>query len=170
MNFHRTDVNRNISASVTVELSCLACDTQHSFKESIAAGIPLVVVLSDQAFPPVVPGKDKKCLVVVRVEDGLLSEIENSFLDLFAEFVSPNGRLPTGSVVMVGSMSHLGARGLDSYAGDLVGCMSSTRARVGRGVEVVPSVPVPISQFRGRGEACSGTCLTWTPGFTARLL
>jgi hypothetical protein len=41
MNFHRTDVNRNISASVSVELACLACDELHSFRESILAGSQL---------------------------------------------------------------------------------------------------------------------------------
>jgi hypothetical protein len=46
-------------------------------------------------------------------------------------------------------MSHLGARGLDSYAGDIVGCMSSVSARVGHGVEVIPLCPVPIG---GLGE------------------
>jgi hypothetical protein len=150
MNFHRTDVNRNISASVSVELACLACDEPHSFRESILAGIPIVIVLSDQAFPPILPAKNKRCVVVVRVEDGLLSEIENSFVDLFADFCSPTGRLPVGSVVLLGSMSHLGARGLDSYAGDIVGCMSSVGAKVGHGVEVVPLCPVPIGGL-GRG-------------------
>jgi hypothetical protein len=130
MNFHRTDVNRNISASVSVELACIACDEPHSFRESILAGIPIVIVLTDQAFPPILPAKNKKCVVVVRVEDGLLSEIENSFVGLFADFCAPTGRLPVGSVVLLGSMSHLGARGLDSYAGDIVGCMSSVGARV----------------------------------------
>jgi hypothetical protein len=62
MNFHRTDVNRNISASVTVELACLACDEPHFFRESILAGIPIVIVLTDQAFPPILPAKIKNVL------------------------------------------------------------------------------------------------------------
>ncbi len=151
MNFHRTDVNRNISASVSVELSCLACDEQHSFWESILAGVPIVIALSVQAFPPILPAKNKKCVAIVHVEDGLLSEIENSFVDIFAEFCAPTGCLPVGSVVLLGSMSHLGARGLDSYAGDLVGSMSSVSARVGHGVEVVPLCPVPIGGLGGGG-------------------
>ncbi len=127
MNLHRTDVNRNIAVSVTVKLSCLACDTQHSFRESISAGIPLVVVRSDQVFPPILPGKDKKCLVVVR------GRRWPSFRNIFAEFVSPNGYLPTGSVVLVGSVTHLGARGLDRFRWGLgrllvlSGCQGGTR-------------------------------------------
>jgi hypothetical protein len=42
---------------------------------------------------------------------------------------------------MVGSVSHLMAKGLDSYAGDLCGITSSVGARVGKAVEVVPFVP-----------------------------
>ncbi len=112
MNFHRTDVKQNISASVTIELGCLACDTQHSFRDSINAGTPLVVFLMDQAFPPILPAKDNKCVVVVQVEDGFLSEIENSFRDIFAEILGPNSLLPTGSVILIGSVSHMGAKGL----------------------------------------------------------
>jgi hypothetical protein len=151
MNFHRTDVKRNVSASVTVELGCLACDTQHSFRDSINSGTPLVAFLMDQAFLPILPAKDNKCVVVVRVEDGFLSEIENSFKDIFAEFVRPNGMLPTGSVILLGSVSHMGAKGLDAYAGDLVSCMSSLGALVSAGTEIIPSVPVPISGIRGGG-------------------
>jgi hypothetical protein len=44
MNFHRTDANRNISSSVTVELECLACMAPHSLRDNAAAGLPLVVV------------------------------------------------------------------------------------------------------------------------------
>ncbi len=47
MNFHRTDVNRNISASVTAGLGCLACESLHSYKDSITAWVPLAVILSD---------------------------------------------------------------------------------------------------------------------------
>ncbi len=50
------------------------------------AGVPIVIALSDQAFPPILPAKNKKCVAIVRVEDGILSEIENSFVDIFAEF------------------------------------------------------------------------------------
>ncbi len=151
MNFHRTDVKRNVSASVTVDLSCLSCDKLHCIKETINNSNPLVVVLTDQAFPPILPAKENKCVVVIRVEDGYLSEIENSFRDIFAEFLRPNGSLPNGSVIMIGSLSHLGTRGLGGYATDLVSCISSLVAMVGAGTEVVPAVPVPISGLGGSG-------------------
>jgi hypothetical protein len=68
MNFHRTDANRNISSSVTVDLECLACATPHSVRENASAGLPFVVVLADQAFPPMIPGRDGRCIVVIRVK------------------------------------------------------------------------------------------------------
>jgi hypothetical protein len=68
---------------------------------------------------------------------------------------------------MVGSLSHLGTRGLDSYAGDLCGTISSVSARAGPSVEVIPFVPVPVAGIGGGGRireifdldswiACSG--------------
>jgi hypothetical protein len=152
MNFHRTDVNRNISSSVTVGLDCLSCNAGHSFKDSLKAGIPAVLFLTDQSFPPVLPAADKKCVVIIRVEDGLLSEIESAFCDLFAEFLTPNGGLPRGSLVLVGSVSHLGARGLDSYAGELCGTISSLIGKIGPSVEVIPIVPVPVAGIGGGGK------------------
>ncbi len=88
--------------------------------------------------------------MVIRVEDGLLSEIENTFLDyVFGGGMAGIG-LPVGSVIMVGSVSHLGTRGLGSYTEDLVKTIASVGARVGGGAEVIPLVPVPL----GGGVRC----------------
>ncbi len=80
-NFHRTDVRRNISISATADFTCLSCGRAHSYKDSVSAGKPLVAVLSDQSFPPMLPSGRGDCVLVIRVEDGLLSEIENTFFD-----------------------------------------------------------------------------------------
>ncbi len=149
MNFHRTDVKRNVSASVTVDLGCLSCDNVHCIKETINSSNPLVVVLTDQAFPPILPARENKCVVVFRVEDGYLSEIKNSFRDIFAEFLRPNGSLPNGSVILIGSLSHMGSRGLGGYAADLVSCISSLVAMVGAGTEVISAVLVPLAGWAG---------------------
>ncbi len=80
-NFHRTDVGRNISISATADFACLSCGRAHSYKDSVSTGKPLVAVLSDQSFPPMLPSGRGDCVMVIRVEDGLLSEIENTFFD-----------------------------------------------------------------------------------------
>jgi hypothetical protein len=100
--------------------------------------------LTDQHFPPVLPTDDGNCAIIVRVEDGRLFEIEKVFKDMFATLIKPHGKLPMGSVILVGSLSHLGNFGLMSYAGDLVKTISSLSAVVGEGVDVVPSVFVPM--------------------------
>ncbi len=73
MNFHRTDVNRDILASITVSLECLTCDTSHSFKDSSMVGVPVVVILSDQAFPAILLASHNKCLIIVRGQTSLLN-------------------------------------------------------------------------------------------------
>jgi hypothetical protein len=84
-------------------------------------------------------------------EDGLLSETENAFGDIFAEFVSPNGYLPTGSVVLVGSVTHLGARGVDRFGWGLGRLLVLDGCQGGPGVEVVPLVPDPIGGVKAGG-------------------
>ncbi len=78
----------------------------------MAAGKPLVVALSDQAFPPMLPTSRGDCVLVIRVEDGLLSEIESRFFDYVFGCGLIDGGLPVGGVIMVGSVTHLGTRGL----------------------------------------------------------
>ncbi len=143
-NFHRVDVGRNISTSFSVDLGCLACSVPRSIKEGMGAGRAQVVVVSDQAFPPILPTVDGRCLAVVRVEDAALSELASAFFDLFANFVSPAGAFPPGSLILVGSLSHLGNRGICNYSEELVRVLGSLSAKVGVGVEVVPMVFVPL--------------------------
>jgi hypothetical protein len=107
-NFHRTDVGRNISISATADFECLACGRAHSYKDSVAAGKPLVAVLSDQGFPPMILSGRGDCVMVIRVEDGLLSEIESTFFDYVFGGGLTEGGLPVGSVIMIGSVTHLG--------------------------------------------------------------
>jgi hypothetical protein len=90
-------------------------------------------------------------VLVIRVEDGLLSEIESTFTDYVFGGGMVEGGLPVGSVIIVGSVSHLGTRGLGSYAEDLVKTISSVGARVGAGSEVIPLVPVPLGGVYGAG-------------------
>jgi hypothetical protein len=143
-NYHRLDVGRNISASVDVGLKCLACHSPHSIAEGLGAGRAQVFVVSDQAFLAALPTDDGRCLVVVRVEDGALSELTSVFCDIFAGSVAPAGSLPPGSVVLLGSLSHLSMRGISNYTEELVRSNGSLAAKGGTGVEVVPLVFAPL--------------------------
>ncbi len=109
------------------------CGKKHNIGASIEAGSPVAVVVSDQNFPPVLPTEDGNCVVVIRVEDGRLFEIENVFKDIFKKFLAPAGRLPVGSVVLVGSLAHLARFGRESYTFDRVTPITSRRALVGGG-------------------------------------
>jgi hypothetical protein len=105
---------------------------------------PLVMMLSYQAVPPTLPSSNKNCILIVRVDNGLLEEIQSSFIDFFAEFFKPNGGLPTRSVVLVGSLSRLGTCEISSHIENLVRCITFIGARVGKGTVVIIFIPVPL--------------------------
>jgi hypothetical protein len=150
-NFHRVDVGRNISTSLSVDLGCLACAVPHSIREGMGAGMAQVVAVSDQSFPPILPTQDGHCVIVVRVEDGALSELVSVFTDFFANFVSPVGAFPPGSLILLGSLSHLGRRGICNYAEELVRVTGSLGSKVGVGVEIIPMVFVPLGGISDPG-------------------
>jgi hypothetical protein len=87
-NYHVTDGGRNVSTSVSAgDLRCLPCGLRHSYRESIAGGSPVVVVLCDQSFPPILPSNNGNCTVVIRIEDGLLFEMEKVFFGCFCRIL-----------------------------------------------------------------------------------
>jgi hypothetical protein len=90
------------------------------------------------------PAKDGKCIVIIRVEDGRLFKLERAFKDIFSRHCAPHGKLPLGSIVLVGSLSHLAHYGLESYAFDLIKTLSAVGGLVGGDVGIVHYVPVPL--------------------------
>ena len=82
------------------------------------------------------------CVVVVRVEDGTLAEVRLTLMDLLHRFVPPTGSLPSGSVVLTGSIAHLGRVGLPQYAEDLARHIGAMEADLGSAVSLIPYVPV----------------------------
>jgi hypothetical protein len=78
------------------------------------------------------------------VEDCELWELKEVFTDRFKAFCKPHRNLPSGSVILVGSMSHLAKNGLNFYAPKLVETMTRMAGRVGPGVNVIPLLPVPV--------------------------
>jgi len=151
-NFHCGVKGLNISFSLMRpdsaprdELTCLACPDAHSFAAQMRdSGCPVAIMASDQNFPPLLPASNGKCIIVVRVEDGLLGEIESALTDRFKAYNRPHGTLPPGSVICIGSLSHLRARGLADYAEATVSTASSLRAKFGNTVEILPLPPIPL--------------------------
>jgi len=150
-NYHCAEMGLNVSFSVKKpsaagedDLTCLACPTPHSHVSRMNEGRPVVIVLADQSFPAVLPAGGGDCLIIVRVEDGTLGELETVFSDRFRAFLKPHGNLTPGSVILFGSVSHLRSNGLQDYVDCLVKTHVSLCAGVGPGVDVIPLVCVPM--------------------------
>jgi hypothetical protein len=60
--------------------------------------------------------------------------------------VKPHSNIPPDSVIMIGSFSHLGGRGLESYTGDMVRVLSFVAARVGDAGEGNPLCPHSVGE------------------------
>ena len=90
-------------------LQCLSCAEEHPI---IQGHKPVVVILSDENFVPLWPNTDKeKCVVVIRIEGGGLLELTDIFSDVFGK-----SGLPEGSVLLLGSLTHLHRFGVSHYA------------------------------------------------------
>ena len=84
-------------------------------------------------------------MLVIRVEDGLLSDLESIFRDVFRNFCRPEGVLPAGSVILIGSASHVSLLGLPTYVEDYVRVNNSIIVSCGPGVTVCPLIMFPLS-------------------------
>ena len=84
----------------------------------------------------------ESCIAVLRVEDGKLSDLDTLFRDVFRSHVGPVGRLPQGSVVMVGSVTHLSFSGLSCYTEELVRTIRSISVIAGSGATVIPAIHI----------------------------
>jgi hypothetical protein len=146
-NYHCPEKGLNISISIGKpskgnqdDMPCLACPTAHSIATRFAKSMPTVFVITDQNFPAVLPASKGDCVVILRVEDGSLFEIMEAFVDRFRAHLAPHGSLPAGSVILLGSLSHLRTRGIANYAESLVSVIGNILGRAGAGVDVAPLV------------------------------
>jgi len=97
------------------------------------------VILSDQNFTPLLPLKENSCPAIIRIEDGSLKELGDSFCCLLGEHT-----LPEGSVMAIGSMSHLQKAGLAAYSDKMVTECRRFRAMFKNQIIVLPFVPIPL--------------------------
>jgi hypothetical protein len=104
-------------------------------------GGPVVFVGTDQNFPAVLPSLDEdNCVSIVRVEDGSLRDITWAVIDLLS-----NIRLPDKTTILLGSMSSLAARGIQTYGEDLVWGIRMIKEKLGERVNASAIPPILIN-------------------------
>ena len=144
--------NQNISLSFDPAiLSCLACPKEHSV---ISGPKPVCICVSDQNFVSNLSG-GKNCISVVRVESGNLLELADLVIEIFE-----CSKFPPGSVICVGSVSHLHNVGVTLYAQDWQRCVDSLKKQI-VGVQVCPLIPVIRSDFPGSVAADLVELASW---------
>jgi hypothetical protein len=153
VNYHIPALKKNVSTSVkklmegSSQLVCVTCPEQHFF----TGREPVVVIISDQHFPPSLPSNSGQCTVVIRCKDPMLFELPGLLREFFA---GADGRISLleGSVVLYGSLSHLAARGLDNYADEVVRTGKTIGSMVGgRGVTTPHNICVPLGGICSTG-------------------
>ena len=123
------DQHQNITSSFDpLNLSCVTCKSPHHALTNTQDGtaLPITVVMSDQALPPMLEGTDEQsCVRIVRIEDGSLHELAAVFEEIFGTATE----IPPGTVVLIGSGSHLLRSGSSIYAGAWTEIMSVLEKR-----------------------------------------
>jgi hypothetical protein len=119
--------------------NCLERD-KHSVLNSRDGG-PVIFVGTDQHYPAVLPSLDHdSCISIVRVEDGNLREINWAIIDIISGLA-----LPAKSTILIGSVSHIAAKGVQSYAEDLVWSFRQLSEKLPENLSFAVLVPVLIN-------------------------
>jgi hypothetical protein len=140
---HRMDTMQNISSSFNpADLTCEGCKVRG--KHSVVGadnGEPVVLVVSDQNFPPVLySGDTGACIGVLRVEHGSIRDIGFLLADLLDGVA-----LPAGSVILVSSVSDLARQGVSGYTEELtrtIRILREKQGKIGSKVQVAAIPPV----------------------------
>jgi hypothetical protein len=104
-------------------------------------GGPVVFVGTDQHFPAVLPSLDQdSCISIIRIEDGNLREITWAVIDILSGLA-----LPARSTILIGSVSHIAAKGVQSYGEDLVWCFRQLSDKLPENLTFSVLVPVLIN-------------------------
>jgi hypothetical protein len=146
-NSFKVDKGRNVSRSFDANsMTCVTCPAGSHDAKLGRDGQPVVFALSDQHFSPCLPTTDRKdCIRVLRVEDGYLREITGEFVSV----IGKKGLMP-GSVVLLGSLTHLERDGTSKYAVEWKRCRNWIQEDLG-GVMVLPLIPMPMEEISDRG-------------------
>jgi len=104
----------------------------------------VAILAADQSFPACLPAYDGECLRVVRVEDGSLREVVLALVDCIGK-----GELSTGTVILLGSITHMATVGTAQYALDWVRSRFWLKDRLGDRVTIIPAPVVPLGGIEG---------------------
>ncbi len=91
---------------------CTSCETRHDLlplrhERYDWEGGRKLFIITDQNMPPMLPSKKGMCPVVLRIDGSHLRELGTNFLTILGRYA-----VPEGSVIMIGSLSHLMEEGL----------------------------------------------------------
>jgi hypothetical protein len=107
-------------------------------REDTVDDSPIVFVLTDQCFPPVLPPESTgECVKILRIEDGGVMELLNAFLETTKGFV-----IPAGTVVVVFSATRLARVGTEAYASEFADAKYRLSKIMGNGVEMLHGFPI----------------------------
>jgi len=123
---------------------CTSCDKGHAllplrYEKDLWEGGRKLFFLTDQNMPAVLPSKKEMCPIIIRIDGGLLRELGTTFLGMLGRYA-----VPEGSVVVIGSISHLMEEGRVGYSKGLVTEYIRFSKAFNNTVHVVPFVPPPL--------------------------
>jgi hypothetical protein len=113
-------------------LNCLACTAPHSI---LGTGNPIAICFADQNFVPYICG-NTGCIAVVRLEDASLADLTAIATEMLGK-----SAIPPGSVILLGSASHLFKVGVGMYAADWVAEVHKLELRF-KNVNFCPLAPI----------------------------
>ena len=127
-------VNQVISATFDPQtLLCIVCEKEHSIIP--ADGTDMVVMVSDQNFVSALPGRTA-CVPIIRLEDPTLKELFDVCLEIFDRCP-----LPSGTLFLINSVSHLYEMGSTIYSLDWLKMLKDFNRRW-QHVKVGPLPPI----------------------------
>ena len=134
--------HQNLSSSFDpFNLLCTTCDIEHKI---VSSDKPSCIIVSDQTFVGNLSGNGSgNCIAVVRIEGGSLTELKDIVIEMFKGV-----NFPPGSLILMGSASHLDSHGVTIYAIEWTGLVSEL-AKKFENVQVGPLTTFPREGLSG---------------------
>ena len=97
-----------------------------------------VIVLGDQAMPPLLPSSsEQNCVRLIRIEFGSIPDLVKILLELLE-----GRKLSPGSIILIFSASHISNVGLAAYIEDMVEAVVTLKSALGRDILVSTAPPL----------------------------